>query len=279
MTPEQAIVFASEGEDSSLSLVKGVVFLGCPHQGTKIAGLGLLAARILWPLNADPTVFAELEYRSMALRDLQLTYSQVVQAHRILTINLYEKRATDLSGHRLPLCSVKVGVTGVPTMLSGDTDLTSDRARGLGKVRLPVRVSGRDRSLGSEQVLIAWVSRVRDDSITFGRRPPGSRKKTERACKGALCGAQGSGVDIRSKKSLAELFGLCDQLPYRLEDELPPVKAWVRLRQDPRFARLNVSDFHQLAEQLLPTVKCHRCVFVLVLRSTKAVNRERTVLT
>lgn len=60
------------------------------------------------------------------------------------------------------------------------------------------------------------------------------------------------------KATLAELLGLYEKLPELGQAEIPPIKAWVKLRQDERFLRLDTVDFQLLADQLLPTIKCHR---------------------
>lgn len=65
-----------------------------------------------------------------------------------------------------------------------------------------------------------------------------------------------------SKAGLARLFGLSEKLPGLGREELPPIKAWVKLRNDARFPRLNATDFHDLRTHLTPVVKCLRYVAV-----------------
>ena len=64
-------------------------------------------------------------------------------------------------------------------------------------------------------------------------------------------------LDI-TRASFANLLGLCEKLPGLKEKELPPIKAWAKLKQDERFPRLSAADFQQLQERLLPDVQCHR---------------------
>ena len=61
-----------------------------------------------------------------------------------------------------------------------------------------------------------------------------------------------------AKAHLVKLLGLCEQLPGLSDEELPPIKAWVKVTRDERFPRLNDTDFRTLKEELLPTVQCYR---------------------
>ena len=60
------------------------------------------------------------------------------------------------------------------------------------------------------------------------------------------------------KHTLAKLWGLSDSLPDVNERDLPIIKAWVKLSEDTRFARLSAEDFQDLKHQLIDTVECFR---------------------
>ena len=50
--------------------MKGVLFLGTPHRGTPFTRFGLLAARLLTPLDADVEIMRLLVSDSVDLKDL-----------------------------------------------------------------------------------------------------------------------------------------------------------------------------------------------------------------
>ena len=58
--------------------------------------------------------------------------------------------------------------------------------------------------------------------------------------------------------SLATLYGLSDQIFDPSSDELPPIKAWVAIKQDPRFPSFKMRHFKQLKEELYRHVICPR---------------------
>lgn len=61
------------------------------------------------------------------------------------------------------------------------------------------------------------------------------------------------------RKDLLKLLGLTSQLDIS-DQELPPVKAWLRVLQDPRYREMTVDDFALLKGRLLGKVQCHRWV-------------------
>jgi hypothetical protein len=60
------------------------------------------------------------------------------------------------------------------------------------------------------------------------------------------------------KPSLAKLYGLSEQVFDLSTGELPPIKAWAAIRQDPRFPMFQPSHFEQLKDDLYPHVDCLR---------------------
>jgi hypothetical protein len=59
------------------------------------------------------------------------------------------------------------------------------------------------------------------------------------------------------RQDLLRLLGLTEQLECN-SDELPPVKAWLRVLQNPRFRELSLADFMELKSRLLNKVQCFR---------------------
>ena len=60
------------------------------------------------------------------------------------------------------------------------------------------------------------------------------------------------------RPSLAVLYGLSDQIFDLSTGELPPIKAWAAIRQDPRFPLFQPAHFKQLKEELYAHVDCLR---------------------
>ena len=60
------------------------------------------------------------------------------------------------------------------------------------------------------------------------------------------------------KADLAMLLGFSDQLPGLDADELPAIKAWIKIRQDRRHLQLGYSDFEELVREIMPKVHCYR---------------------
>ena len=60
------------------------------------------------------------------------------------------------------------------------------------------------------------------------------------------------------RPSLAKLYGLSDQIFDLSTGELPPIKAWAAIKQNPRFPFLHLHHFKQLRDELLPHVVCLR---------------------
>ena len=58
--------------------------------------------------------------------------------------------------------------------------------------------------------------------------------------------------------SLAILYGLSDQIFDLSTGELPPVKVWAAIMQDPRFPLFQPAHFKQLKEELYAHVDCLR---------------------
>ena len=108
LTDSKALVEAVNHNSGALDTIKGVILLGCPHRGTKIADVARIVAGSLWVLDADREVFCELEWHSSKLDELTRLYLRTTSDRNIATINFVEKRATDISGKRLPFCKVMV---------------------------------------------------------------------------------------------------------------------------------------------------------------------------
>jgi len=65
------------------------------------------------------------------------------------------------------------------------------------------------------------------------------------------------------RPDLIRLLGLTGQLDCT-DDELPPVKAWLRVLQNPRFKELNLDDLMELKRRLLAKVQCFRFGAVVI---------------
>jgi hypothetical protein len=66
------------------------------------------------------------------------------------------------------------------------------------------------------------------------------------------------GFPCMSAPSLASLYGLSDQIFDLSKGELPPIKAWAAIKQDPRFPFFQLHHFKQLRDELHAHVVCPR---------------------
>ena len=60
------------------------------------------------------------------------------------------------------------------------------------------------------------------------------------------------------RPDLLNLLNMCNQLPWISEQELPPVKAWLRILRDECLNMLSVNDFELIKADLLQRVRCYR---------------------
>lgn len=72
----------------------GVLFLGTPHRGFRLARFAKLHAFLLFMLGSDSSILEGLEYDSLALKDLQSTFFGAF--NHLQLANVYEQRKTRL---------------------------------------------------------------------------------------------------------------------------------------------------------------------------------------
>ena len=69
---------------------------------------------------------------------------------------------------------------------------------------------------------------------------------------------EGNNMPDLPTPSLAILYGLSEQIFDLSTGELPPIKAWAAIRQDPRFPLFQLAHFEQLKYELCAHVNCLR---------------------
>jgi hypothetical protein len=79
--------------------VKAILFLGTPHRGSRFGFWGWVNAKVLYPMGSNSALLANLEYDSIALRDLHMLFVASVR-NNLDIFNFYEER---------PLSVIKLG--------------------------------------------------------------------------------------------------------------------------------------------------------------------------
>ena len=74
---------------------RAIVFLGTPHRGSAFTAFGSWVARALWPLGANPSILAGLEYDSIPLLDLHSDFIAAV-SDNLRVFNFFEQRPLEL---------------------------------------------------------------------------------------------------------------------------------------------------------------------------------------
>jgi hypothetical protein len=95
---QKAIIQASPRHQEIKKSTKAIIFLGCPHNGSNFAKLGVLAAQILYPLGSNPGMLQGLVYDSQSLSDLHETFVESIPDIKV--VNFYEERG---------VCILKLG--------------------------------------------------------------------------------------------------------------------------------------------------------------------------
>ncbi|KAJ8113785.1 hypothetical protein ONZ43_g5073 [Nemania bipapillata] len=72
--------------------IKGAVFLGTPHRGSKSAWLGSMIAYCLKQLNSNPDIVKAITYDSLELQDMHRRFEVISKYLRL--VNFYETRPT-----------------------------------------------------------------------------------------------------------------------------------------------------------------------------------------
>ncbi|OQN95497.1 hypothetical protein B0A48_18369 [Cryoendolithus antarcticus] len=94
---KQVIAFdrnVAEDEPDLLGVVKGIIYLGCPHRGVRSAWVTKALARSWILLGSNAAVFDELQYGNANLQDLHDVYLSATRGRNIRMTNFYEERQT-----------------------------------------------------------------------------------------------------------------------------------------------------------------------------------------
>lgn len=92
----QATLASTEYRDI-IQNIRGIIFLGTPHRGTKYSDYARAAALRLNRLNANPDIFLPLKVNSSVLLDQHANF--VDQYGTLDIVNFYETRALPLFCH------------------------------------------------------------------------------------------------------------------------------------------------------------------------------------
>lgn len=139
----QAISKASSVMPELLGAIQGIIFLGCPHRGSKMTDLGRPVGALLQLLWARPNIdiLSELEYDSPKLMEWHEEFRRASSGHSIRTINFFEQQSTQyFPFYRILVCAPSES----PETVGDETDISADRIRSVRYIR------GRQRKLATD---------------------------------------------------------------------------------------------------------------------------------
>lgn len=68
-----------------------ILFLGTPHDGSKVVRWATIIAKALQPIGSNPSIIRDLAYGSVPIKDLHRQFVAVTD-NRVRIVNIFEKR-------------------------------------------------------------------------------------------------------------------------------------------------------------------------------------------